>query len=80
MHDEYLLGRYYNLGGQSRITDAVATIFIFARFVKCLIDITISLKKEHFNSNINILSNKRWEVFGKKIILKGFTKMLKTIL
>ena len=34
LHDQYLLERYPKLGGQSRITYAVATIFIFERFLK----------------------------------------------
>ena len=33
-YDQYLLERYPKLGGQSRIIYAVATIFIFERFVK----------------------------------------------
>ena len=41
MHDQYLLGRYPKLGGQSRITHAVAIIFIFPRFVKDILGVTI---------------------------------------
>ena len=80
LHDEYLLGRYCKLGGQSRITYPVATTFIFARFVKDLVDVTKFLKKKNYNSNVNMLSSRRWEEFGKKMILKSFAKMLKTIL
>ena len=76
LHDQYLLGRYPKLGGQSRITYAVATTFIFARFVKDILGVT-NLYKKHYNSNINILSIRQWEVFDKKIILKSFIKMLK---
>ena len=76
MHDQYLLERYPKLGGQSRITYAVATTFIFARFVKDILGVT-NLYKKHYNSNINILSIRQWEVFDKKIILKSFIKMLK---
>ena len=43
LHDQYLLGRYPKLGGQSRITYAVATTFIFARFVKDIHGVTIFL-------------------------------------
>ena len=39
-HDQYLLGRYPKLGGQSRITYAVAIIFIFARFLKDILGVT----------------------------------------
>ena len=76
LHDQYLLERYPKLGGQSRITYAVATTFIFARFVKDILGVT-NLSKKHYNSNINILSIRQWEVFDKKIILKSFIKMLK---
>ena len=76
LHDQYLLERYPKLGGQSRITYAVATTFIFARFVKDILGVT-NLYKKHYNSNINILSIRQWEVFDKKIILKSFIKMLK---
>ena len=41
LHDQYLLGRYPKLGGQSRITYVVTTIFIFARFVKDILGVTI---------------------------------------
>ena len=40
LHDRYLLKRYPKLVGQSRITYAVATIFIFARFVKYIPGVT----------------------------------------
>ena len=40
LHDQYLLGRYPKLGGQSRITYAVAIIFIFARFLKDILGVT----------------------------------------
>ena len=43
LHDHYLLVRYPKLGGQSRITYAVATILIFARFVKDILGVTIFL-------------------------------------
>ena len=43
LHDQYLLERYPKLGGQSRITYAVATTFIFARFVKDIHGVTIFL-------------------------------------
>ena len=42
LHDQYLLERYPKLGGQSRITYAVATTFIFARFVKDILVVTNS--------------------------------------
>ena len=45
LHDQYLLGRYPKLGGQSRITYAVATIFIFPRFVKDILGVTIFCRK-----------------------------------
>ena len=45
MHDQYLLGRHPKLGGQSRITYAVATIFIFPRFVKDILGVTIFCRK-----------------------------------
>ena len=38
LYDQYLLGRYPKLGGKSRITYAVAIIFIFARFLKDILD------------------------------------------
>ena len=40
LHDQYLLERYPKLGGQSRITYAVATIFIFSRLVKDILGVT----------------------------------------
>ena len=43
LHDQYLFGRYPKLGGQSRITYEVATIFIVARFVKNVLGVTIFL-------------------------------------
>ena len=42
LHEQYLLERYPELGGQSRITYAVATTFIFARFVKDILVVTNS--------------------------------------
>ena len=41
LHDQHLLGRHPKLGGQSRITYAVATIFKFARFVKDILGFII---------------------------------------
>ena len=41
LHDQHLLGTHHKLGGQSRITYAVATIFKFARFVKHILDFII---------------------------------------
>ena len=60
----------------------IATIFMFARFVKDILGETIFFvkKKTHYNSKINIFSSRQWEVFGKKIILKSFIKMLKITL
>ena len=60
----------------------IATIFMFARFVKDILGETIFFvkKKTHYNSKINILSSRQWEVFGKKIILKSFIKMMKMTL
>ena len=63
LHDQYLLERYPKLGGQSRITYAVATIFIFARFVKDILGVSIFFVEK----NISILSSRQWEVFGKKL-------------
>ena len=40
LHDQYLLERYPKLGGQSRITYAVATIFMFSRLVKDILGVT----------------------------------------
>ena len=37
MHDQYLIGRYPKLGGQSRIAYAIA---IFARFMKNILGAT----------------------------------------
>ena len=39
-HNQYLLERYPKLGDQSRITDAVATTFIFVRFMKDALGVT----------------------------------------
>ena len=41
LYDQYLLGRYPKFGGKSRITYAVATIFIFARFLKDILGVSI---------------------------------------
>ena len=38
-HNQYLLERYPKLGGQPRITYAVATIFIFGKFVKDILGV-----------------------------------------
>ena len=36
------------------------------------------VKRKHYNSNINLLSSRQWEVFcGKKNVLKSFIKILK---
>ena len=43
LHDQYLFGKYPKLGGQSRITWAVAAIFTFARFMKDVLGVTIFL-------------------------------------
>ena len=40
LHDQYLLEKYPKLGGQSRTTFSVATIFIFSRFVKDIPGVT----------------------------------------
>ena len=40
LHDQYLLERYHKLGGQSGITYAVATIFIFAISVKDILGVS----------------------------------------
>ena len=45
LHDQYLLERYPRLGGQSRITYAVATISIIARFMKDILGVTKKKKK-----------------------------------
>ena len=41
LHGQYLLERYPKLGGQSRVIYEVATIFIFAGFVKAILRVTI---------------------------------------
>ena len=41
LDDQYLLERYLKLGGKSRISYVVATMFIFARFVKDILGVTI---------------------------------------
>ena len=46
LHDQYLLERYPKLGGQSRIAYAVPTIFIFRRFVKDILAVTIFFVKK----------------------------------
>ena len=43
LYDQYLLGRYPKLGGQSRITYAIAITFIFSRFVEDILGATIFL-------------------------------------
>ena len=43
LYYQYLWGRYPKLGEQSRITYAVATIFIFARLVKDILGVIIFL-------------------------------------
>ena len=43
LHDQYLLGRYPKLGGQSRITYEIAITSIFSRFVKDILGVTIFL-------------------------------------
>ena len=64
MHDQYLLERYPKLGGQSKIIYAVATIFIFARFMKDILGVTnFFVERKHYSSNINLLSSRQWEVF-----------------
>ena len=40
LHDQYLLERYFKLGGESKIIYAVVTIFMFARFVKDILSVT----------------------------------------
>ena len=40
LHDQYLLERYPKLHGELRITYAIVTIFIFARFVKDILGVT----------------------------------------
>ena len=67
LNDQYLLERYPKLGGQSRITYTVATIFILTRFVKDILGVTNFLSKNHYTSNINILSSRQWEMFGKRV-------------
>ena len=63
MHDQYFLERYPKLGGQSRITNAVAAIFIFVIFMKDIPLVTIFFVEKHYNSHINLLSSREWEVF-----------------
>ena len=62
------------------MNNAVATIFIFARLAKDILGVIIFLQKKYYNSDINILSSRQWGVFGKKIILRSFTKMFKITL
>ena len=80
LHDQYLLERYFKLGGESKIIYAVVTIFMFARFVKDILGVTNFFVEKHYNCNINILSNRQWEVFRKKIVLKSFIKVLEITL
>ena len=66
LHDQYLLERYPKLDGQSRITNAVVAIFIFVRFMEEILLLTNFFVEKHYNSHINLLSNREWEVFGLK--------------
>ena len=62
MHDQYLLESYPKLGGQLRITYAVAAItyavaaiFIFARFTKDILGVTCFSVEKRYNSSITLL-------------------------
>ena len=80
-HDQYVLERYPKLGRQSGIKNSsryyIYICKIFERYSWCKY---FFWRRKHCNSNINILSSRQLEVFGKKFILKSFIKLLKITL